>query len=124
MYLLDTNAVIDFLNAKLPDEAKELLQNTEPIISVITRIELFGSAKISDIERLKLEKFVQIATIYDTISLAIIDCTIQIRQKYGTRLPDAIIASTALSYDLTLVSRNISDFKNIKGLKLIDPHSL
>jgi predicted nucleic acid-binding protein len=40
------------------------------------------------------------------------------------RLPDAIIAATALVYDLVLISRNISDFKNIDGLQVIDPHSL
>jgi hypothetical protein len=26
--------------------------------------------------------------------------------------------------DLVLISRNISDFKNINGLQVIDPHSL
>jgi predicted nucleic acid-binding protein len=40
------------------------------------------------------------------------------------KLPDAIIAATALVYDLTLISRNAADFKNIQGLKAVDPHSL
>ena len=37
------------------------------------------------------------------------------------KLPDAIIAATALVYDLTLISRNVSDFKNIEGLKVLNP---
>jgi hypothetical protein len=36
-------------------------------------------------------------------------------------LPDTIIAATAILYDLELVSRNTKDFKNIKGLSLINP---
>jgi predicted nucleic acid-binding protein len=124
MYLLDSNAVIDFCNAKLPDNAKNLLQNNQPQISVITRIELFGSSKTSDEERIKLEQFVQIATVYDRINPAIIDHTIRIRQVHKTDLPDAIIAATALAYRLILISRNISDFKNIEGLQVIDPYNL
>ena len=124
MYLLDTNTVIDFCNAKLPDKAKGLLQKTMPIISVITRIELFASTKISSQELLTLEWFVEIATVHDTINLAIINNTIHIRQQYRTALPDAIIAATALVYGLVLISRNTSDFKNIQGLQIIDPYSL
>ena len=33
-----------------------------------------------------------------------------------------IIAATALAFNLTLVTHNIVDFKNIKGLKLIDSY--
>ena len=47
--------------------------------------------------------------------------TADIRKKHKIKLPDAIIAATSIVYDLTLVSRNISDFKTIEGLKLINP---
>jgi len=36
-------------------------------------------------------------------------------------LPDAIIAATALVSNLALTTRNVSDFKNIPGLKIINP---
>lgn len=124
MYLLDTNAVIDFCNAKLPVDAKKLLTSIEPAISVITRIELFASTKIDEKEKLTLESFVHMAVVYETINQDIVAHAIAIRQLYKTKLPDAIIASTALTYNLTLISRNISDFKNIAGLKVIDPYNL
>ncbi len=124
MYLLDSNVVIDFCNANLPDNTRKLLQKNEPQISVITRIELFGSKKIPIKERLKLEQFIEISTVYDTISIEIINHAIRIRQEYRTDLPDAIIAATALAYNLILISRNISDFKNIKGLQIIDSYNL
>jgi predicted nucleic acid-binding protein len=54
----------------------------------------------------------------------VVDYTIEIRKKYKTKLPDAIIAATALANDLILISRNVVDFKNIEGLNLSDPYSL
>lgn len=36
-------------------------------------------------------------------------------------LGDAIIAATALVHDLTLVTRNLDDFRWIAGLRLLDP---
>jgi len=124
MYLLDTNTVIDFCNGKLPPNAKNLLSACEPSISVITHIELFASSKIDEKERLQLEQFVQISIVYDHINATIIKHAITIRQLYKTPLPDAIIAATALTYNLKLVSRNKADFKNIEGLQLIDPYEM
>lgn len=125
MYLLDTNTIIDFFNAKLPETGKLFLMSLdEPKISVITRIELFSSAKILTDERLRLEAFVNQIKVYDTLNVDIINYTIQIRQIHKTKLPDAIIAATALAYNMTIVSRNVADFSNIRDLKVIDPHSL
>ena len=47
--------------------------------------------------------------------------TILIRKSNKIKLPDAIIAATAIVYNLTLVTRNIDDFKNISGLKIFNP---
>jgi predicted nucleic acid-binding protein len=40
------------------------------------------------------------------------------------KLPDAIIAATALAYDLVLVSRNEKDFDKIPNLEYINPYNL
>ncbi|MDQ6763986.1 MAG: type II toxin-antitoxin system VapC family toxin [Bacteroidota bacterium] len=47
--------------------------------------------------------------------------TAELRKAYKIKLPDAIIAATALVYDLTLLSRNTVDFKDIAGLKIYNP---
>lgn len=39
-------------------------------------------------------------------------------------LSDAIIAATALVYDLTLITRNINDFTKISNLRVINPYDL
>jgi len=48
--------------------------------------------------------------------------TIEIRKESKIKLPDAIIAATALVHQLPLVSRNTGDFKNVPGLVIINPH--
>jgi len=41
-YLIDTNAVIDYLDNKLPAKANAFIDGIQPNISVITRIELLA----------------------------------------------------------------------------------
>ena len=69
------------------------------------------------------EDFISMANVIE-INKAIIDACISIRKEHMIKLPDAIIAATALVYDLTIISRNTSDFKNITGLTVVDPHTL
>ena len=47
--------------------------------------------------------------------------TINLRQKYTIKTPDAIIAATALVNNSELWTANISDFSKIQGLKLRYP---
>lgn len=44
----------------------------------------------------------------------------EIRRKYKTKTPDALIASTAVMYQAPLVTRNVRDFKKIKELKVLE----
>jgi predicted nucleic acid-binding protein len=124
MYLLDTNTVIDFCTSKLPINAKNLLVSIEPKISVITRIELFASTKISLEEKEVLEIFVDMATIYDHISDEIVAQSIRLRQQYKTQIPDAIIAATALANGLILITRNSKDFEQISDLQIVNPYNI
>lgn len=124
-YLIDTNAVIDYLSQKLPLTGMEFMNkiiDKVPNISVISKIEVLGFNAPEQHYQL-LANFMHDATILD-LTNSVVDVSIDIRKKYKTKLPDAIIAATALVYDLVLLSRNISDFKNIHGLKVVDPHSL
>lgn len=53
---------------------------------------------------------------------AIILRTIALRKLLKIKLPDAVIAATAIVHDLTLITRNTDDFKNIPGLTVLNPH--
>jgi hypothetical protein len=42
----------------------------------------------------------------------------RLRRGTSRRLPDALIAATALQHRLTLVTRNVGGFEGVKGLRL------
>lgn len=54
----------------------------------------------------------------------IVQACIAIRREHTIKLPDAIIAATAVVYDMDLITRNTSDFKNIRALNIVNPHLL
>ena len=104
---------MDFMNSVI---------DAVPNISVVTKIEVLGF-NAPERHYYTLFSFINDSTVFD-LNNNVVDESILIRKKYKTKLPDAIIAATALVYDLTLITRNTSDFKNISELKTIDPHSL
>jgi len=124
-YLIDTNAVIDYLGRKLPAAGMDFMNgvmDAVPNVSVVSKIEVLGFNAPDEHYRL-LFGFMNDATVFD-LTDNIVEASIEIRKNHKTKLPDAIIAATSLVYDLVLISRNTSDFKNIQGLQVIDPHSL
>lgn len=125
-YLLDTNAVIHFLGASMPDHSMKVMNNIvdrDSIISIITKMETLGFNFKSEDEQFTMEYFVEGSTVLQ-INNDIVNKTIDIRKTKKLKLPDAIIAATALVYDLTLITRNTSDFADIQGLKVINPFLL
>jgi predicted nucleic acid-binding protein len=119
-YLIDTNAVIDYLDNKLPDKASGLLDTEELEISVITRMELLAWRNASSQQLSILEDFIS-SVVVRSLNEPVIVQGIEIRKNYRLKLPDAIIAATALVNGFKLVTRNIRDFKNIPNLELINP---
>jgi len=124
-YLIDTNTVIDYLGKKLPASGIEFMNiviDAVPNISVVTKIEVLGFNTTDEHYQL-LSNFMNDASVLD-LTESIVDKSIEIRKSHRTKLPDAIIAATAFVYDLILITRNVTDFKNIQGLQVIDPHRL
>jgi predicted nucleic acid-binding protein len=122
-YLIDTNAVIDYLGNLLPINGAAFMDNITPAMTTITVIEVLGWFNATPSQIAKLKPFVDNAIDYQ-IDEAVVNKTIQLRQQHKIKSPDAIITATALLYNLTLISRDTTDFKNIDGLNVIDPHSL
>lgn len=124
-FIIDSNAVIDFLSGILPVEGKSFMSqviNSTPKISVITKIEVLGFNTNPESYQL-LQSFISDSVLY-TLTDEVIDKTIEIRKSNKIKTPDAIIAATALLNNFILISRNVKDFKNIADLKVIDPYTL
>lgn len=125
-YLIDTNAVIEFLGGTLPASGSSSLENIIDLnihhLSIINQIELLGFNG-SPTEMKTLEEFIDVTSVLP-LTDNVVQKTIQLRKVHKINLPDAIIAATALSYDLTLITRNIKDFQNVAGLVCLDSYQL
>ena len=118
-YILDTNVVLDFMGRKLPEIAQDFVAkiiDDELNISLITKIELLG---FSDVEQ-ELIDFVSCSNVL-ILNDNVVNKTIELRRKHKKKLPDMIIAATAIVYNLIIVTRNVSDFKGIDNLSVCNP---
>ncbi len=121
-FLIDTNVLIDFqMNVLSPkaDEYIDSIINENFTISFVSYIEFLGYKNVIK----PMEDFVSLAEVIE-INKIIIDQTILLRKSYRIKLPDAIIAATAIVSDHTLISRNTKDFEKIHGLKILNPYNL
>ncbi|MDJ0674161.1 MAG: type II toxin-antitoxin system VapC family toxin [Calothrix sp. MO_167.B42] len=124
-YLYDTNIFIYYLAGEAIVDllfAEYFLNLHDILISPIVRIELLSFSGLSEDEEQLIE---DLLSQFSSVPLLreIEDQTIQLKRRYKIKLPDAIIAATALNQDAFLVTRNISDFKGIAGLKVENPFS-
>lgn len=126
-YLWDTNTVIYYLQQQFPPEGEkfidDLLKNEQPVISAITEIELLCWKFASEEDLEILHNFINDGIVIELEQNIKIKAA-EIRKNNPIKIPDAIIAATALVYDLILLSRNVADFKNIDKLRIINPWDL
>ena len=122
-YLIDTNSVIDYLDNKLPEQANDLIDSIDSKISVITRMELLAWPGASEQQTLILNEFINASDVF-ALEEPVILKAIEIRKTHKTKLPDAIIAATAMVNKLTIITRNIKDFDKIEGLAVVNPYEI
>jgi predicted nucleic acid-binding protein len=120
-HLLDTNVLSKIFYGDL--DVKKFVDGLDAGIETVVYIELIqGSLGKADREKIKraLSKLP-----YFPLNSDIALNAIQLIDKYsasrGLFLADALIAATALYYDLALVTFNIMHFNFIKGLNCIKP---
>ncbi len=110
-FLLDTDILIDHL----ADPAKKLPSEYRgAAYSSITRAELYSGQHIDEavIDRL-LEQFEEIP-----VERSVAEEAGRIRRITKIKLPDALIAATAITSKRRLVTRNVRDFGRVKRLTL------
>lgn len=121
--LIDSNVIIGYLNNKIPTDGMQFLHliiEQVPNISVINKIEVLRFDSPNKETYLTLVEFVNECSILN-LNDSVINLTISICKANRIKLPDAIIAATAITFDLILLTRNITDFKTINNLKTLNP---
>jgi len=124
-YLIDTNIVSDYLSGAIPARGLQFIDqviNEVPNISVISQIELLCWKTDATMEQ-NIKNFVTDSVIFNITPNVIAHC-VNIRRNKRTKTPDAIIAATAITHTLTLVTNNERDFTNINGLNIINPYHI
>lgn len=108
--LYDTDVLIDHLEGRRPLPAED-----DVAYSCISRAELY-SWGAADEDRLNsfLEPMDEIE-----IGREVAQEAGRIRRATRIKLPDALVAATALSSRRVLVTRNTKDFRRIKGLRIL-----
>lgn len=107
--LVDTDVFIDHLRGAI-----ELKPRRHRLFySVISRAELFAGSTATDAVNQLLGPFREIP-----IDRAVAERAGRVRRESGVRLPDALIAATALEHRLSIATRNIRDFEPVRGLRI------
>lgn len=122
-HLLDSNILIYYLDNQVPADSMATMDQIVREggqLSVISQIEVPGWNAPNENSAQKAEIFVENSAIFP-LNEAVVHKTISLRKTYRIKLPDAIIAATALVHGFTLVSRNEADFGKIAGLLFWNP---
>lgn len=112
--LIDTNIALYLLAGSQP--VADVLQGNRIYISFVSELELLGFRGVGN-EQIKLiKKLLADCTIVD-INAQIKEQTVALRKSHSIKLPDAIIASTAIVFKIPMFTAD-KGFKKVKGLQL------
>lgn len=126
-FLIDTNICSAYIKGNRDVWSRFLQHSGGMALSVITVGELWTWAKRRKTRPQALNAVAELIELLDVIE---IDFSVALRfgelraqmLDLGTPMPDMdmLIAATALTHDLTLVTHNIADFQPVAGLQLVD----
>ncbi len=120
--LLDTNVLVYHV-AGDPAATRflnETIARRSFCLSILSVIDFLGWHGHTDDEFIECKELIELATILP-VSKEVADKAIELRRAKRIKLADAVIASTALVNNLSLVTTNIRDFKGIHELQIIQP---
>jgi predicted nucleic acid-binding protein len=120
-HVLDSNIIID-VGKGLPEALalRDTLNDAERYISVISRMEALSFPGISPEEEMHIRHFLDELTVIP-LDDSIEQGAIRLRRATKLKLPDAIIAATALSLGADIISRDKDLLKlNLPGLCVVE----
>lgn len=118
-YLADTTVLIEHLRGN--PQAKSFLLESDVAVSSVTLAELIQGTKTKN-QLSAVETAVNDLTIHfisENVNKLAIDLMKEFFHSHHLQFMDALIAATAITFNLTLVTSNIKHFQMIKELELI-----
>jgi predicted nucleic acid-binding protein len=120
-FVLDSNRVIDLVDDKEgAGLLREKLKDVKRYISVVSRVEALASPKLSPEDDKIIRNFLKTFKVIP-LNRKVEKNAIMLRRKTGLKLPDAIIAATALSLGADIISRDEHLLKlKVPGLRVVE----
>ena len=100
-FVLDTNIILYFLGGRLADS----FPAGAYAISVISELELLAYPGLVSSEEQRIRDFLADVPITD-LTQSVKHHPVNLRKRFGLKLPDAIVAATALALEATLLQRS------------------
>ncbi|SHN28521.1 type II toxin-antitoxin system VapC family toxin [Mucilaginibacter sp. OK098] len=119
MFLIDSNIII-YSYSNQYEYLRSLFFKESVFVSEITRVEVLGYHKLTNEEESYFQDIFNFIPIISP-SPKIFDTSISIRKAYNLKLADSIIAATALVHNLSIYTRNISDFEKTAPISCVNP---
>jgi tRNA(fMet)-specific endonuclease VapC len=123
MILFDTNILIEIYkdNAKIIEAAKQIGQENIAVSDVTCAELLYGARNKKELQAIRKDlNKLTILPIQSSISSLAVELVEKFALSHKLSLPDALIASTAITYNVKLYTLNIKDFRFLKDVNLID----
>ena len=119
---IDSNIVIAYLAGEesVVRQLSIWKEGGKPLfLSAVAEAEVFGFPGFSSEERERIARFMAEQFISMICDRNIAYQAGVLRGTINIKLPDALIAATALVTGTPLVTRNVKDFKNVSGLEVV-----
>ena len=100
-FVLDTNIILYFLGGRLADSFPAGVY----AISVISELELLAYPGLVSSEEQRIRDFLADVPITD-LTQPVKHHAVNLRKRFGLKLPDAIVAATALALEATLLTND------------------
>jgi len=119
---LDTNIIIAYLAGEQSVvDALTFFKNQGGalLLPTLVEAEVLSFSKLSAVERATTERFLEENFVSIPCDRTIARIASHLRSTSSIRLPDAIIAASAISTRTPLATRNIKDFKDVERIELL-----
>ena len=100
-FVLDTNIILYFLGGRLADS----FPDGAYAISVISELELLAYPGLVSSEEQRIRDFLSDVPVTD-LTPSVKHHAVSLRKQFGLKLPDAIVAATALALEATLLTND------------------